>query len=54
MDEVQALMAQLTPDWRGWHTVPNAGHWVQYEAPEEFNVQLISLLASGMTLDQQA
>ena len=32
LHEVQALMQNLTPNWRGWHTVPQSGHWVQYEA----------------------
>jgi pimeloyl-ACP methyl ester carboxylesterase len=44
MDEVQALMAQLTPDWRGWHTVPNAGHWVQFEAAQAFDPVLRQVL----------
>ena len=44
MDEVQALMTQLTPDWRGWHTVPNAGHWVQFEAAQAFDPVLRQVL----------
>ena len=45
MPEVKALMETLTPDWRGWHTVPNAGHWVQYEAAQAFNQVLHRILA---------
>ena len=45
MDEVHALMASLTPDWRGWHTVPGAGHWVQYEAARAFDAVLHRILA---------
>ena len=45
MGEVQALMESLTPDWRGWHTVPNSGHWVQYEAAQAFTPLLLSVLA---------
>jgi pimeloyl-ACP methyl ester carboxylesterase len=44
MAEVQALMQSLTPDWRGWHTVPNSGHWVQYEAAVDFNPLLHRVL----------
>ena len=45
MDEVHALMASLTPDWRGWHTVPGAGHWVQFEAAQAFDAVLHRILA---------
>jgi pimeloyl-ACP methyl ester carboxylesterase len=44
MGEVQALMESLTPDWRGWHTVPNSGHWVQYEAAAAFDLLLQRVL----------
>lgn len=45
ISEVQALMESLTPHWRGWHTVPNAGHWVQYEAAQAFTPLLLRTLA---------
>ena len=45
ISEVQALMESLTPHWRGWHTVPNSGHWVQYEAAQAFTPLLLSVLA---------
>ena len=44
MPEVQDLMETLTPDWRGWHTVPNAGHWVQYEAAQALDAVLQQVL----------
>lgn len=44
MAEVQALMQSLTPDWRGWHTVPGSGHWVQYEAAPVFDRVLHQIL----------
>ncbi len=45
MPEVKVLMETLTPDWRGWHSVPYAGHWVQYEAAQTFNQVLHRILA---------
>jgi pimeloyl-ACP methyl ester carboxylesterase len=44
MPEVKTLMAQLTPHWGGWHTVPGSGHWVQYEAAQAFNDLLLKVL----------
>ena len=44
MPEVKNLMAQLTPYWDGWHTVPGSGHWVQYEAAQAFNDLLLKVL----------
>jgi len=44
MPEVKTLMAQLTPHWDGWHTVPGSGHWVQYEAAQAFNDLLLKVL----------
>ena len=46
LPELQAAMQSLPPQWGPWHTVPGAGHWVQYEAAESFNAALIALLNS--------
>jgi len=44
MPEVQALMKQLAPHWGSWHSVPGAGHWVQYEAATALNALLPQVL----------
>jgi 2-hydroxy-6-oxonona-2,4-dienedioate hydrolase len=44
MSEVQALMQQLTPYWGSWHSVPGAGHWVQYEAATALDAVLQQVL----------
>ena len=42
--ELQSAMQTLSPRWGDWHTVPKAGHWVQYEAPDEFMAALLRQL----------
>ncbi len=42
--EVQALMQLLAPNWGSWHSVPGAGHWVQYEASQALDVVLQQVL----------
>jgi 2-hydroxy-6-oxonona-2,4-dienedioate hydrolase len=44
LPEVKALMERLTPHWGSWHTVPGAGHWVQYEAASALNDLLLNVL----------
>jgi pimeloyl-ACP methyl ester carboxylesterase len=44
LPEVQAALPRWALHWGQWHTVPGAGHWVQYEAAEAFNAALQSLL----------
>jgi pimeloyl-ACP methyl ester carboxylesterase len=39
-------MQQLLPDFRGATLIPGAGHWVQQEAPAEFDAALLGFLAS--------
>lgn len=40
---VRAHVSEQHPD-AGFHVVPGAGHWVQFEAPEAFNTILLSCL----------
>jgi len=40
LDEVREALPRWAPNWGQWHTVPGAGHWVQYEAAEAFNAAL--------------
>ena len=44
LSELQSAMQTCSPRWGGWHTVPKAGHWVQYEAPDEFMAALLRVL----------
>lgn len=39
-------MQELLPDFRGATLIPGAGHWVQQEAPAEFDAALLGFLAS--------
>ncbi|MBQ0131314.1 MAG: alpha/beta hydrolase [Comamonas sp.] len=45
LDRVEALMAAQTRHWLGLQRIANAGHWVQYEAPDAFHAALLPLLA---------
>jgi pimeloyl-ACP methyl ester carboxylesterase len=45
--ELQAALQSLPVQRGQWHTVPGAGHWVQFEGAPAFNRQLKTLLASG-------
>ena len=47
LSELQAAMQAMPPQWGQWHTVPSAGHWVQYEAAERFNAVLAQVLRPG-------
>jgi pimeloyl-ACP methyl ester carboxylesterase len=44
LPELQAAMQKLPAHAGTWHTVPGAGHWVQYEAAESFNAALLHAL----------
>jgi pimeloyl-ACP methyl ester carboxylesterase len=44
LPELQLAMQTRSTRWDGWHTVPNAGHWVQYEAPDAFMTALLGVL----------
>ena len=45
LDEVRHALPKWAPHWGQWHTVPGAGHWVQYEAAQAFNALLLLTLA---------
>ncbi len=38
--DVREALPRWAPHWGQWHTVPGAGHWVQYEAADDFNAAL--------------
>ncbi len=38
--EVREALPRWVPHWGQWHTVPGAGHWVMYEAADDFNAAL--------------
>lgn len=44
MREIIAGMAKLAPHLRGSHVIPKAGHWLQQEAAEEVNSNLVQFL----------
>lgn len=44
LPELQAAMQTRSPHWGQWHTVPGAGHWVQYEAADRFDRALSATL----------
>jgi pimeloyl-ACP methyl ester carboxylesterase len=44
-DKREALLRSIRPDV-SFHLVPDAGHWVAYEAPNAFNTLLGSVLAA--------
>ena len=46
LSELQAAMPRLAQRWGQWHTVPGAGHWVQYEAAQAFDQALQRVLGS--------
>jgi pimeloyl-ACP methyl ester carboxylesterase len=43
---LEAAMQAGAVHWGQWHTVPGAGHWVPYEAAEQFDQALLSVLGS--------
>lgn len=44
MDQIIKAMPQLVPQLRSAKVIPDAGHWLQQEAPEEVNTALIQFL----------
>jgi 2-hydroxy-6-oxonona-2,4-dienedioate hydrolase len=44
LPELQSAMQGMPPHWGQWHTVPGAGHWVPYEAPQPFMAALLATL----------
>jgi pimeloyl-ACP methyl ester carboxylesterase len=48
LPELQAAMQAWAPHWGQWATVPEAGHWVQYEAADAFNPALRAILTSPL------
>ncbi len=52
LPELQAAMQGWSSHWGQWHTVPGAGHWVQYEAADVFNAHLLTVLASAGVIVQ--
>jgi pimeloyl-ACP methyl ester carboxylesterase len=40
MTEVEALFKNVTPQLASWQLVSGSGHWVQFEAPEAFQLAL--------------
>ena len=44
LSEVRDALPRWAPHWGQWHTVPGAGHWVQYEAAQAFNAALLRQL----------
>ena len=43
LDQIRGLLQSLQPG-SGFTVIPRAGHWVQYEAAEEFNAALLEIL----------
>jgi pimeloyl-ACP methyl ester carboxylesterase len=46
LSELQSAMPRMAQTWGQWHTVPGAGHWVQYEAAHGFNAALLAQISS--------
>lgn len=46
MKEIISAMPDLVPNLRASHIIPNAGHWLQQEAPALVNSELIQFLDS--------
>jgi pimeloyl-ACP methyl ester carboxylesterase len=40
MTEVENLVKNITPQLASWQLVSGTGHWVQFEAPEAFQLVL--------------
>jgi pimeloyl-ACP methyl ester carboxylesterase len=40
MTDVENLVKNITPQLASWQLVAGSGHWVQFEAPEAFQVAL--------------
>ena len=44
-EALTASLSQAVTDLRGVHLIPEAGHWVQQEKPQEVNRLLLEFLA---------
>lgn len=44
LPELQEAMPRMAQRWGQWHTLAEAGHWVQYEAAEAFDAALLASL----------
>ena len=44
LPEVRQAFERLLPCLSSWHTIPGAGHWVSYEAPDAFIEALLAAL----------
>jgi pimeloyl-ACP methyl ester carboxylesterase len=40
MSEVEKIIKKVTPHLASWQLVSGSGHWVQFEAPEAFQLAL--------------
>ena len=45
LPELREALTRLSAHWGQLHTVPDAGHWVVYEAAEAFNAALLKVLS---------
>ena len=45
-EELESRLSGGVDDLRGVHLIPNAGHWIQQEKPQQVNDLLLSFLAS--------
>jgi pimeloyl-ACP methyl ester carboxylesterase len=48
---VETLLATSARNFQGMHRVPDAGHWVQYEAPEAVHALLLPILAGPQPVE---
>jgi pimeloyl-ACP methyl ester carboxylesterase len=44
-EALTASLGQVVTDLRGVHLIPDAGHWVQQQKPQEVNRVLLEFLA---------
>ena len=52
-DKVEAQMRPWVPGLRGFHLLPDAGHWIQQERPREVNRLLLDFVRSLDPREQQ-
>lgn len=50
LPQLEAAMAAGAPDFRGLQWIEDAGHWVQFEAPEAFNAALQKALGQPLKI----
>lgn len=44
--QLERMMAPVVPDLRSAELLPDTGHWIQQERPEEVNTALLGFLRS--------